>query len=149
MYRLKSKSLMQAMNVLLVALAAVYIVFFVRKILLMTEILPTITVFDAADGIGYCTQVCAAAAIMLVVAINAFTGNVDGIEFLVVLLFVLEGLWILFTLFTNPLNFINLSLNVIGVVILAVWWYASRPDIVLQHGAAPLSEFVRVGSKKG
>ena len=149
MYKLKSKTLMKAMSVLLIVLSALYLAFFVRKVLLLTGIIPTVTVFDAADGIGYCTQVCACAAIMLVVAINSLLDNVDGVEFLVVLLFVLEAIWIAFTLFTNPLNFVNLSLNAIGTVILGVWWYASRPDIVMQRGAAPMSEFVRVGNRRG
>lgn len=148
MYKLKSVPLMKTMSVLLIVLAGLYIAFFVRKVLLLVGILPVVTVFDAADGIGYCTQVCACAAILLVIAINALAGNVDGVEFLVVLMFVLEAIWVFFTLFTNPINFVNLSLNAIGVVLLGVWWYASRPDIVLHRGAAPMSEFMRMGPKR-
>ena len=73
----------------------------------------------------------------------------DGIELAVVLLIVLDVVWIICTLlFTSPINFLNISLNLAGLVIAGVWWFATRPDIVLTHGAAPMSEFTRVRSRR-
>ena len=149
MYRLKSKGLMKAMDVLFIALAAVYAALLVRKILLMIGALPTMNVYDAVDGVWYCIQVGFCIALLLIAATHSLRGNIDGIEFPVVLLIVLEVVWIVCTLlFTSPVNFLNLSLNLVGLVIAGVWWWATRPDIILTPGAAPMSEFIRVGSKR-